>query len=217
MKKVRDFYCKQSEACAGIILRVTPSQLTHCHDPDLMTIWNNLITIHSSCGRSTIIALHHRFHHLHLEHTETMSTYVAQVQHVAFLLEEADVTATNDDIILAITSGLPRSYDSFLISLDATYDDNYMLAYVIAHLVNEYQRQHAHHHQSSTNSTDVALAASTPCDLLRIMCFNCRKKGHYQINCPDHSTTQSAPATTVTGKSSKANQAALADETNVSC
>ena len=144
-----------SEAHAKIILRVTPSQLTHCHDPDPMTIWNNLMIIHSSHGHSTIIALHHRFHHLHLKHTENMSTYVA------FLLEEADVTVTDDDIILAITSGLPWSYDSFLISLNATPDDDYMLAYVIACLVNEYQHQHAHHHQSSTDSTDAALAAST--------------------------------------------------------
>ena len=106
-------------------------------DPDPMTIWNNLITIHSSCGCSTIIALCRRFHCLCLKHTETMSTYVAWVWHVAFLLEEADVTVTDDDIILAITSGLPRLYDSFLISLDATPDDDYTLAYVIACLVNE--------------------------------------------------------------------------------
>ena len=73
-----------------------------------------------------------------------------------------------------------------------------------------------HHHHSSTDSTNAALAASTPHDLSCIMCFNCGKKGYYQINCPDHSTTQSTPATTVTVKSSKANQAALADETDVS-
>ena len=198
-----DFYHKQSETHAEIILCVTPSQLAHCHDPDLMTIWNNLITIHSSCGCSTIIALCCCFHHPSLEHTETMSTYVAWVWHVAFLLEEADVTVTDDDIILAITSGLPQLYNSFLISLDATPDNDYMLAYVIACLVNEYQHQHVHHHQSSTNSTDAALAASTPHDLSCIMCFNCRKKGHYQINCPVHSTTQSTPATTVTDKSLK--------------
>ena len=101
-------------------------------------------------------------------------------------------------------------------TLNATPDDNYMFAYVIEHLVNEYQHQHVHHHQLSTDSTDAALAASTPCDLSRITCFNCWKKGHYQINCPDRSTTQSTPATTVIDKSSKANQAALADEIDVS-
>ena len=79
LKKVRDFYHKQLEACAEIVLCVTPSQLAHCHDPNLMTIWNNLITIHSSHGCSTIIALCCCFHHLCLEHSKTMSAYFAQV------------------------------------------------------------------------------------------------------------------------------------------
>jgi gag-polypeptide of LTR copia-type/Zinc knuckle len=197
-----------------IILRVTPSQLAHCRDTDPMTIWNNLITIHSSRGRSTIIALRRRFHRLRLEQTETMSAYVARVRHIAFLLEEADVTVTDDDIILAITSGLPRSYDSFLISLDATSDDDYTLAHVIARLVNEHQRQRGHHHQSTTDSTDVAYAASNTPHLAHITCFNCGKKGHYQANCPNTRSTPSTPTTTVTNKSSKDDQATLADEVN---
>ena len=67
-------------------------------------------------------------------------------------LDSVDVTVTDGDIILAITSGLPHLYDSFLISLDAASDDNYMLPHVIAHLVNEYQCQHGHksHDQSMT-------------------------------------------------------------------
>ena len=44
-KKVKEFYCKQSEACAEVILHVTPSQLAHCHDMDPVIIWNDLITI----------------------------------------------------------------------------------------------------------------------------------------------------------------------------
>jgi hypothetical protein len=215
-KKVKDFYRKQSEARAEIVLRVTPSQLAHCRDPDPMTIWNNLITIHSSRGRSTIIALRRCFHRLRLEHTETMSAYVARVRHIAFLLEEADVTVADDDIILAITSGLPRSYDSFLISLDATPDDDYTLTYVITRLVNEYQRQHAHqnpHRDQPASASDNAafVANSTPRrDLSFITCFGCGQKGHYQINCPTNSST-STPSTT-TDKSSRTDHASIADE-----
>lgn len=213
-KKVNDFYRKQSEARAKIILRVSPSQLAHCRDPDPMIIWNNLITIHSSRGCSTTIALRRHFHRLRLEQFENMSTYVARVRHIAFLLEEADVTVTDDDIILAITSGLPHSYDSFLISLDATSDDNYTLPHVIARLVNEYQRQHGHksHDQSTTDPTNVAMAAATQRrDLAHITCFGCGKKGHYQANCPDRPSA-STPPTATTDKSSKSDQAALAEE-----
>ena len=208
-KKVKEFYRKQSEARAEIILRVTPSQLAHCRDMDPMIIWNNLITIHSSCGRSTIIALRRRFHRLRLENSETMSAYVARVRHIAFLMEEADVIVTDDDIILAITSGLPHSYNAFLISLDATSDVDYTLTHVIARLVNEYQRQHGYH-QPTTDPTDVAMAASTQHrDLANITCFGCGKKGHYQANCPTHSST--TPSTSTTDKSSKSDQATLAD------
>ena len=76
-KKVKEFYRKQLEARAKIILRVTPSQLTHCQNMDPMIIWNDLITIHSSRGRSTIIALRRRFQQLRLENSKTMSAYVA--------------------------------------------------------------------------------------------------------------------------------------------
>ena len=213
-KKVRDFYRKQSEARAEIILRVTPSQLAHCRDPDPMTIWNNLITIHSSRGRSTVIALRRRFHRLCLEISKTMPAYIARVRHLAFLLEEADVTVTDDDIILAITSGLPRSYDSFLISLDATPDDDYTLAYVITHIVNEHQRQQPHH-QSTTDPTNVALAAIPRRDLAHITCFKCGKKGHYPTNCPDNSTTSAPSTACVTDKFESSNQAKLADEVDV--
>ncbi|KAF8965571.1 hypothetical protein BDZ97DRAFT_1647418, partial [Flammula alnicola] len=60
-KKVKDFYRKQAEARAELILRVSPSQLSHCRDTDPMLIWNNLTNIHASNGRSTIIALRRRF------------------------------------------------------------------------------------------------------------------------------------------------------------
>ena len=210
-KKVKEFYRKQSEARAEIILRVTPSQLAHCRNMDPMIIWNDLITIHSSRGRSTIIALRRRFQRLRLESSETMSAYVARVRHIAFLLEEAGVNVTDDDIILAITSGLPHSYDSFLISLDATSDTDYTLPHVIARLVNEYQRQHGRH-QPASDPANVALAATTQHrDLANITCFGCGKKGHYQSSCPTHPSTPT-PAPTATDKSSKSDQASLAEE-----
>ncbi|KAF8805243.1 hypothetical protein BYT27DRAFT_7213193 [Phlegmacium glaucopus] len=123
-----------------------------------------------------------------------MSAYVARVRHTAFLLEEADVKVSDDDIILAITSGLPHSYDPFLISLDATSDLDYTLPLVIARLVNEYQRQHfSHHHtrQQPTTSDQIdeamAVTSSTPHQLMHITCFKCGKKGHYHANCPAES------------------------------
>jgi hypothetical protein len=209
-KKVRDFYRKQAEARSEIILRVMPSELAHCRDPDPMLIWNTLINIHSSHGRSTIIALRRRFQRLRLGHSETMSAYIARIRHLAFLLEEAGVTISDDDIILAVTSGLPHSYDSFLISLDATHDSDYTLPYVIARSINEYQRQIQYYHhtrqpQKTTDTTDEAMAVTTGNsaprrDLAHITCFTCGNKGHYQANCPTRTPAPTPAAASSTTK-----------------
>ena len=116
-KKVKDFYRKQAEAHAKITLHVSPSQLVYCRDTDPYQIWMTLTNAHQARGHSTILALHRCFHCLHLEKTETITAYIACVHYVAFLLEEAKVKVPNDDVILAITAGLPHSYDDFLMSL----------------------------------------------------------------------------------------------------
>ncbi|PPQ76804.1 hypothetical protein CVT26_001759 [Gymnopilus dilepis] len=200
-KKIRDFERKQQEAHAEIILNVTPPQLAHCRDANPKTIRDNLQNVHCSCGRSTVIALRRGFHRLRLEHSETMSAYVARVRHVAFLLEEADVLIADEDLITAITSGLPHSYDPFLVSLDATPDDDFTLTNVISCLTNKYQRQHMYtpiqRQPDSNNSTEEAMSVSSfSPNLSHITCFACRKKGHYQANCPTRSLTATTPVPT---------------------
>jgi gag-polypeptide of LTR copia-type len=216
-QRVRTFYRKQAEARSEIILHVSPSQLAHCRDPDPMNIWNTLSTIHASRSCSTIIALRRRFHRLRLDRSETMSTYIARVRHLAFLLEEANVPTSDDDLILGITSGLPHSYDSFLISLDATPDSEFTLDNVIARLVNEYQHQHMYpprHTPNNPDPTDEAMTVSsyTPrrTGLAHITCFFCGAKGHYQLNCPNRNTATPSPTSTSTKLSKETAHAAFA-------
>ncbi|KAJ3482938.1 hypothetical protein NLJ89_g12106 [Agrocybe chaxingu] len=134
-----------------------------------------------------------------------MSAYIARVRHVAFLLTEAKVKISDDNLIIAITSGLLHSYDSFLVALDATPDDDYKLPNVTACLVNEYQRQHMYSTSQHPSATDfmpdkamyVALMSSK---LAHITCFTCGNKGHYQANCPARASTSitSRPASAAT-------------------
>ena len=202
-KKVREFYRKQAEARAEIILHVSPSQLVHCSDPDPYIIWTNLLNIHLPRGRSTVLTLRRRFHRLRLEKTETISSYISRLRHVAFLLEQAAFTVTDDDMILALTAGLPHSYDNFLVSLDTLPDSEYTLTIIISRLNNEYQRQHMYFSTPRVQPTlpisdqnealAVVASPSSPMSsrLIHITCFLCGNKGHYQANCPTRSITPS--------------------------
>jgi hypothetical protein len=170
-----------------------------------MIIWNTLIDVYSPHGRSTIISLHCRLYKLCLEKTEAMSTYIARAQEVAGLLSEAGHTLSNDDLLLAITSSLPQSYNPFLISLDTLPDLEYSLDTIIPRLINEYTCQSltpTAHFQTQTPTPpakDDAMSASTNtctcCPISEVTCFKCNQKGHYQHNCPSNkSTTDTASA-----------------------
>ena len=206
-KKVHEFYQRQAEARAEIILHVTPSQLVHCNNPDPYIIWTMLLNIHLPCRCSTVLALCRHFHHLCLKKTESTPSYVSRIRHIAFLLKQATITVTDDDMILVLTARLPHSYNNFLVSLDTLPNSEYTLTIIISRLNNEYQCQHMYfstpHFQSTTLPTFNPIAWS-PTDealtvvpslmtsrLTNITCFFCGNKGHYQVNCPVHSITPS--------------------------
>ena len=49
-----------------------------------------------------------------------MSAWVSHVKLMSFRLEDIGVDVSDEDTILALTMGLNKSYDSFIISLDTT-------------------------------------------------------------------------------------------------
>ncbi|KAF9441460.1 hypothetical protein P691DRAFT_683870 [Macrolepiota fuliginosa MF-IS2] len=170
-----------------IILHVTPPQLAHCSHTNPMIILNTLADVHAPHGCSTIISLHHQLHKLCLEHSETMAAYIAHGCHLIGLLSKAGQIIPSDDLLLAITAGLPHSYDAFLISLDALSNSEYALDTIILHLINEYTCQtpttsgpHTQAQLMTTAPSDDAMAITTPhCPILEITCYHCNQKGHY--------------------------------------
>lgn len=209
-KKVRDFRTKQFQARAEIILHVMPSQLSHCSDDDPMIVWNTLMDVHSPRGRSTIITLRRRLHKLRLDRNEVMSAYIARARQLAKLLSEAGHTLSDDDLLLAITSGLPNSYNPFLVSLDTLPDSEYTLDCIIPRLINEYTRQtlsytptRSQNHSITSDDVAMAVTGATPRrPISEITCFNCGQKGHYQSDCPlpkqKQSNTETANAVEAT-------------------
>lgn len=140
-EKVKTFRSRQALARAEIILHISPSHLIYCFHDEPALIWNALAAANAAHKRITTNTLRRQFHKLYLNHDETMLEFIERVQNMASMLNKAGVSVKNDALIILITSGLPRTYDSFLASLDTLPESEYNLDSIVTLLVAEYQRQ----------------------------------------------------------------------------
>jgi len=188
---------KMNEARAEIILRLEDGQLSHClRSNDPREIWLVLEGVHRAAGFATSLALRRKFLTLKKAPSETMQSWIGQIQALGFRLEQAGITVSDQDKILALTMGLPSSYDAVIINFDSTPSDQLTLSHVISRLLNEEVRQTSgqpsNPDDTSEEVRDEAMAVTgrggrragggTASD---VVCFFCDKKGHYKSDCPD--------------------------------
>ena len=190
---------KMNEAQSEIILRLKDGQLSHClrtNDPH--AIWLILESVHHAAGFATSLALYHQFLTLKKTPSDTMQAWIGKIQALGFHLEQAGITVSDQDKILALTMGLPSSYDAVIINFNSTPSDQLTLSHVISHLLNEEVHQISGSKPSDNNDAeevqDEAMAVigqgsrgqqaggGNPSD---VICFFCNKKGHYKSDCPD--------------------------------
>ena len=193
-KGVKAFIRKQRLARAKIILHVENSQLPHTRYGDPKEIWDSLTRVHRSRGFGTLLSMRRKFFSMTKDHSQSMQAWIAAVRQAAFELESADFEVRKIDLIIALTQGLPESYSSFIVSLDATPPDQLKVDILIMRLLNEETRQSGSnktHIESDT--TEEALVATRERSSTRylnsqkpnsnIRCFNCRGYGHYSRDC----------------------------------
>jgi gag-polypeptide of LTR copia-type/Zinc knuckle len=192
LKAMKAWRKKNAEAQAEIVLHIEVSQLAHVCDENSKDIWNNLETMHCSCGLASHLTLHHHFLTMHKRVDQPMANWIA------FQLREISITVDNEDLILILTMGLPKSYDTFIISLYTINTTTLILNLIITHLLNKQSRQSGSN--LSHPSPDPGLTAATlissgkpgshtgfqaHSNLTHITCYKCGQKGHFQANCPN--------------------------------
>ena len=64
-------------------------------------------------------------------------SWISDIKRAAFQLEAAGVSIIDEDIILALTEGLPQSFSTFIIALDSLLQSELSLDNVITRLLNE--------------------------------------------------------------------------------
>jgi len=195
-----------NEARAEIILRLEDGQLSHClRTNDPRAIWLVLESVHRAAGFATSLALRRKFLTLKKTPSETMQAWIGQIQALGFRLEQAGITVSDQDKILALTMGLPSSYDPVIINFDSTPTDQLTLSHVVSRLLNEEVRQISGTQPSNPDDTseevhDEAMAVrgggrrAGGGNQLDVVCFFCDKKGHYKSDCPERLAWEGAKA-----------------------
>lgn len=181
---------KMAEARAELILNVEPGQLPHMRSRDPLDIWQDLKMVHRARGFAASLAMRRQFLTMKKMKAQKMSAWIGEIRAQAFEMEEAGLQVSDNDTILALTMGLPPSFDNLIMSFDDTPSADLTLDYVVTRLLNEETRQKSRNNlrtQTETTADDTGVALTvkpvTPVD--QITCFFCDAKGHYKSDCPE--------------------------------
>ena len=117
-KAVRAFVKKQQVARAKIILHIELSQLPHAHYEDPTEIWKSLQQVHRAHGFATRLTLCCQFLYMQKREDQVMNAWISDVKNAVFHLESSGVAVIDEDVILALTAGLPESFSTFIVALD---------------------------------------------------------------------------------------------------
>ncbi|KAJ3559936.1 hypothetical protein NM688_g47 [Phlebia brevispora] len=184
---------KMGEARAELILRVEDSQLAHMKSRDPMKIWKDLKKVHVARGLASQLALRWHWWRMVKGEKESMSAWIGQVKGAAHQLVEIGVQVSDEDRILVLTNGLGSSYDSFVISLDATPAHELTLEVVVNRLLNEEVRHENRSEQDVEDrarlETAVMLARGSSGSGIAVKagartCWSCGEVGHVKAKCP---------------------------------
>jgi len=115
-----------------------------------------------------------------------MQAWISYIQGLAFRMEKASIDVSDQDKILAITMGLPPSFDSVIINFDSMAPDALTLDLVIAQLLNEEVRQGTGPAPAESEALAATLVRKKPrLPAPDIRCYFCDGNGHYKSDCPE--------------------------------
>ena len=115
-----------------------------------------------------------------------MQAWIGQIQGLAFHMEHAKIAVTNQDKILAITMGLPPSFDNVIINFDSMSPETLTFDLIITHLLNEEVQQITatplvKGDDQIKMELDEAMAVSHAKAILEVLCLFCDAKGQVQL------------------------------------
>ena len=93
--------------------------------------------VHQARGFATRLSLCCRFLYIHKWDDQPVISWVSDIKKTAFQLEAAGIPTIDEDIILALTEGLPESFSAFIIALDSLLPSELTLDNMVTRLLNK--------------------------------------------------------------------------------
>jgi len=184
---------KQQQARAKIVLEISVSQLPFVMgmvDPRQM--WDTLETVHRSVSVNSILSLRRSFFRMTKLESESIMTWISRVRARAIELSNTPCPASDLDIILVITDGLPPVFETVVSALDGLPFDDLTISNVITR-ISGHESHLARIADKSTHSSPIddpvaMVAASNSKRRTRKMkCYSCGGIGHVSTQCPSQS------------------------------
>ena len=161
-------------ARALLIEGVEKSQLVYLQEEaDPRKIWAQLKKVHRSRGLATRMSLKRRMFLTSKGEGQSIQDYISTILGIQWELKDLGIPLGDDEVILALTTGLGNAYETLVVALDSTPEKELTLELVIQRLLNEETRQNI-----GTEEYSSAYAVSSR------NCWECGEAGHTKANCP---------------------------------
>ena len=222
-KGVKSFLEKQRLARSKIILTIEPSQLPHVrNEQDPSVVWKNLAQIHRARGLGVLLTMRMDFLKMTLPPKSTIATYVANIRHAAYRLEECYQAEEDDssspsttkppivsdlDKISVLLNGLPPPYQPVIVSITSIPLASLTFEAIVTRLMNEEGRLCNIISPTPDDPLDEAAAVTsgtrwkaksskfTPSkDMSKVVCHKCGGVRHMRSVCPTHNSDAIANA-----------------------
>jgi hypothetical protein len=173
--------------------------------------WKKLSNVYEKKGLQTQILLSRNFLNSKYLETDTMKSYISRVMAIVEQMNAIGAKVGDKEIAFTLLRGLPKSYDSLIMSLESR-EDELTTEYVRKRLMEEEDRRKEDHAESS-NTQESAFISKGP-RVTRteqhkgrgrgnnFSCFHCGKKGHKIADCYKRISEEKSKARRATTESS---------------
>lgn len=210
------------KARAVIGLSLSDEHLEHVRDvKTAREMWQALLSVFERHTLLNKLSARRKFYTVTMQNGEKMLTYLNRVKQLAATLKSMNVEIDDQELAMAALNGLPSTYESLIVALDALGNDDmsFIFDFVKSRLLQEEQRANEREKSMSNFKSSALVGVSgkardgcqglsrTPHKYSHHCCENCGNIGHSAKVCWGKNINGERPSNAFTTHKPKSNNA----------